>query len=74
MIGYVGWAVIFTAFFGWEALGLRREHDGWPTLSDVFRVVMERPVGRWVVFGLWMWLGWHLFVRGWHFFLRGPIR
>jgi hypothetical protein len=31
---------------------------------------MRYPVGRWAVFALWLWFGWHLFVRGWHFFLR----
>jgi hypothetical protein len=31
-----------------------------------------RPwLGRVVLFGLWLWLGWHLFIRGWRFFLRG---
>lgn len=26
-----------------------------------------------MLFGAWLWLGWHLFIRGWHFFLRGPL-
>jgi hypothetical protein len=25
--------------------------------------VMSRPLGRWVVLLLWMWVGWHFFVR-----------
>ncbi len=39
-------------------------------VSDVLRVAMRYPLGRWVLFGLWLWFGWHLFVRGWRFFLR----
>jgi len=27
-------------------------------------------VGRWALFALWLWAGWHFFVRGWHFLLR----
>jgi hypothetical protein len=30
-----------------------------------------RPMaGRIVLFGMWLWLGWHVFVRGWDFFLQ----
>jgi hypothetical protein len=25
---------------------------------------------RWALFALWLWFGWHTFVRGWHFLLR----
>lgn len=25
--------------------------------------VMSHPAGRWVVLLLWMWVGWHFFVR-----------
>jgi hypothetical protein len=70
-IGSIGWVVILTAFVAWEALGLLVGH-GWPTLSRVTRDVTGSPVGRWVLFGAWLWLGWHFFIRGWRFFLRGP--
>jgi Family of unknown function (DUF6186) len=70
-IGSIGWIAILTAFVAWEALGLFVGH-GWPTLSRVTRDVTRSPVGRWVLFGAWLWLGWHLFIRGWQFFLRGP--
>lgn len=70
LIGYLVWAVLFGALFAWEGVGLARQNDGFPTLSDCFRAIMRYPVGRWAVFALWLWFGWHLFVRGWHFFLR----
>lgn len=69
-LGYIAWAVLFGAFFAWEALGLARV-GSFPTLSDAARVVMRYPFGRWALFALWLWLGWHFFVRGWHFLLRG---
>src|SRR5919198_1823497 len=72
LVGSVGWAVIFAAFVSWEAVGLIVGR-GWPTLSHVTRAVTRLPVGRWVLFGAWLWLGWHLFIRGWQFFLRGPL-
>jgi hypothetical protein len=72
LIGSIGWVVIFAAFVSWEAVGLMVGH-GWPTLSHVTRAVTRSPVGRWVLFGAWLWLGWHLFIRGWQFFLRGPL-
>ena len=69
LIGYIVWAVLFGALFAWEGLELARV-TGVPTLSDVFRVILRYPVGRWALFALWLWVGWHFFVRGWHFLLR----
>jgi hypothetical protein len=31
---------------------------------------MTMALGRFILFGFWLWLGWHLFIRGWAFFLR----
>ena len=63
MIGVVGWALIAAAALAWEWIGLRARGDEWPTVSDLVRWAMRSPVGRWVLFALWLWLGWHLFVR-----------
>ena len=70
--GLIGWAVIFGAFMVWEGLGLTVGHQ-WPTLSHMLRTVTRPLPGRLVLFGLWLWVGWHLFIRGWNFFLRGPL-
>src|SRR5256885_4346750 len=72
VIGLIGWAVIFGAFLVWEGLGLTVGHQ-WPTLSHMLRAVTRPLPGRLVLFGLWLWVGWHLFIRGWDFFLRGPL-
>jgi len=65
----LAWAVLFGALFAWEGLALARV-TGVPSLSDVFRVITRYPVGRWALFALWLWAGWHFFIRGWHFLLR----
>jgi Family of unknown function (DUF6256)/Family of unknown function (DUF6186) len=69
LIGYLAWAVLFGAVFAWEGLALAGV-SGVPSLSDVVRVIMRYPVGRWALFALWLWAGWHLFIRRWLFLLR----
>ena len=69
LAGYLVWAFLFGALFAWEGLSLAGVGSV-PSLSDVFRVIMRYPVGRWALFALWLWAGWHFFVRGWHFLLR----
>lgn len=65
-----GWIAIFTAMFVWQTVGLL-QGPWWPTMSDMLRAVMRAPVGRWALFGAWLWIGWHVFIRGWEFFLQG---
>ena len=69
VIGYLVWAVLFGALFAWEGLALAGVGSV-PTLSDAFNLIMRYPLGRWVLFALWLWVGWHFFIRGWHFLLR----
>jgi hypothetical protein len=69
VIGYLVWALLFGALFAWEGLALSHI-SGVPTLSATFRAIMRYPFGRWALFALWLWFGWHIFVRGWHFLLR----
>ncbi|HEX6231190.1 MAG TPA: DUF6186 family protein [Actinomycetota bacterium] len=69
-VAIVGWVVIFAALFAWQGIGLARD-DGWPTMSDMIRAFTRPVPGRVVLFGMWLWLGWHVFIRGWEFFLRG---
>jgi hypothetical protein len=33
------------------------------TPAAYLTTVMRRPVARWVLLLLWMWVGWHFFVR-----------
>ena len=68
-VAVVGWLVIVGVLLAWQGLALVNTPQ-WPTISDLFRSFMRPVVGRWVLFGLWLWLGWHLFIRGWQFFLR----
>ena len=63
-IAVVGWLGIVAALLIWQGIGLVHGPE-WPTLSDFFRSFMTVPLGRFILFGLWLWLGWHLFIRGW---------
>ena len=68
--GLVGWGVVMGILLVYQGLCLVRANDQWPAFSDLLRDVMRYSVGRWVLFGIWLWAGWHFFVRGWRFFLR----
>ena len=70
-MGFVAWAVLFAALMVVEALGLTLRGHQWPTLSDIFRVALRPEWSRWLLFAIWLWAGWHFFIRGWTFFLRG---
>jgi hypothetical protein len=65
----IGWITIFALLFLWEGIGLARGSD-WPTVSDMLRSFMQFAVLRVLLFAMWLWLGWHLFIRHWEFFLR----
>ena len=69
LIGYLAWAVLLGVLFVWEGLALAGV-TGVPSLSGVFRVITRYSPGRWALFALRLWAGWHFFVRGWHFLLR----
>lgn len=34
-----------------------------PTLGEVVTIVCRHRSGRWVLIAVWLWTGWHLFVR-----------
>lgn len=46
-------------------LALRARGTGRPgsTPTAYLATVMSHPAGRWMVLLLWMWVGWHFFVR-----------
>jgi hypothetical protein len=69
-IATVGWLIVFGAVLGWQALMLVHGPP-WPSMSSILRAFMEPVAGRVVLFGLWLWIGWHLFNRGWTSFLKG---
>jgi len=69
IVAVVGWLVLFAATLTWQGIGLALGPP-WPTMSSMLRAFMHPFAGRAVLFGMWLWLGWHLFIRGWSFFLR----
>lgn len=72
MTGLALWVVTLGLLVALEAMALALDSPDWPSLSDMFRAITRPALGRWLVFGAWLWLGWHLFIRGWTFFLSGP--
>jgi hypothetical protein len=71
VVGLTVWVLLLSGIVALESVALVRPHDAWPALSDLLRMVTRSQMGRWIAFGLWLWLGWHLFIRGWDFFLHG---
>lgn len=57
-----GYAVLVIAAV---VLVLYTQRTGRPssTPTAYLATVMSRPVGRWLVLLLWLWVGWHFFVR-----------
>lgn len=70
--GHLAWGAIVGGVLAFQGFTLVRNDDRWPAFSDILRTVLRNPLGRWVLFAIWLWLGWHLFMRGWKFFLRAP--
>lgn len=55
--GYAVLAVVAVVFL------LRARSRPGATPAAYLTTVMSHPAGRWVVLLLWMWVGWHFFVR-----------
>jgi hypothetical protein len=64
-ITIAGYCLIGTAVAVYEVAS--RAWRRTPTLAEAVGLATRSRVGRWVVLGGWLWLGWHLFARGdWH--------
>jgi hypothetical protein len=57
--GYAVLALLAFAF-SWPA----RARRPYASPTAFVATVMGHPAGRWLVLLLWMWVGWHFFVRG----------
>ena len=57
-----GFAVLVAAAVTLE-LSARLGRPGVASLGDVADAVTAHPVGRATALAVWLWLGWHLFVR-----------
>jgi hypothetical protein len=63
VMGVVVWGLVIAVFLGYQGFCLLSDDDRWPPITEILRDVVRYPAGRWVLAGLWLWLGWHLFVR-----------
>jgi hypothetical protein len=70
ILSVTGWSIVLAAFVLWEASAVLFRY---PRLGDVFGYVTRWRIGRYLLFGMWLWVGWHFFIRGWHFFLRSRV-
>ena len=63
VMGVAVWALVIAVFLGYQGFCLVSDDDRWPPITEILGDAIRYPAGRWVLFGLWLWLGWHLFVR-----------
>ena len=63
LMGVAIWTGLFAAFLAYQGFCLAAASSRWPPITEILRQAISRPVGRGLLFALWLWLGWHLFVR-----------
>jgi hypothetical protein len=65
VVTITGYAVLGLAAVALQVLAMRSRASGsrLPTAQSYLAAVMRGPVGRWTVLALWVWTGWHFFVR-----------
>jgi hypothetical protein len=56
------WVLLATAVVVLEARALARP-DRFASLGDAVDLALRTRLGRAIVLGGWLWLGWHVFVR-----------
>ncbi len=57
----LGYAVLVVAALGYEVVGLALRRTA--TLGQTLTRVMQVRAARFIVLGVWLWTGWHVFVR-----------
>jgi Family of unknown function (DUF6186) len=63
VMGVAIWTGLFAAFLAYQGFCLAAGSSRWPPITEIFRDIVGFSLGRAVLFALWLWLGWHLFVR-----------
>jgi len=67
VFGISAWLAVGIAFGVWEVGGYLFDY---PRLGNVLTYFTHVRRLRQLMYGFWLWLGWHFFYRGWVFFLR----
>jgi Family of unknown function (DUF6186) len=62
LAGTVAWAVVLGLVVLLEILG-NVVNDRIPTFTQVVLFFMHGRVGRWLLFGLWIWIGVHFYLK-----------
>lgn len=58
----LGFAGLIGAMLAVEALG-RAGHEPFRPAARVLEVALASRIGRWVVWGCWLWIGFHFLAR-----------
>ena len=56
-MGLVVWGVLLGAVIAYQGVCLVSPDDRWPSISHILRTVTGNTAGRWILFGMWLWLG-----------------
>ena len=62
-LGYAVYVLIAALAIAWGAFTYARQ-PRFATLDNILARFMRHRVGRWIMWALWAFVGWHLFVRG----------
>lgn len=57
----VGYCVIAAAMLGCQLASLVSRRI--PSIGQVASLIARRRAGRWLLMAVWLWVGWHVFVR-----------
>jgi hypothetical protein len=62
-VGTIAWASTVSLLLAWEAFSHVARKPGYPTFARVARAFLGTTAGRVAMFGLWVWIGFHFFVK-----------
>ncbi len=57
----VGYGVLAAALVAGQVIALTGRRI--PTFGQAIALVSRWRIGRWLILALWLWIGWHAFVR-----------
>jgi hypothetical protein len=62
-VGTIGWLIIVAAIGAWELFAHLARNPRYPNFGRILRPFLETQLGRVAMYGLWVFIGVHFFVR-----------